>query len=744
MNLPALYEQHGGVPQILAESRASYRDAEDQITIRLLLAMLRRRREVLLLTMANCLVLALVWTSALPRIYRASADVVMITRPIEVVPDASDPAESGTPRDEDVETQIQLIRSREMAGQVLDRTGLLRDETFRADVAEPRSALDNILSSVGIRSREDAPSTGGNAQAFREKAISYLIERLNVARVSGSFNLRIAFGDADPGRTALVANTYAGLFTTDDARERARSNATAAKVLQTRVDELRQTANEAFAAVQSYRVRTGLLSSTATSLTEQEISTYNQQIAAARAEAARDAAALASARGQLHAGGADSVGEAAVLPAVSALRAQRAQLVIKERDLSQRYYDNNPDLITVRRQIADVDRQIAGEVDRSVKALETRAQASAQRLSSLLASRGGTRAQLSTDNNALVALADLEKRADAARTLYQSYLERYNEVVAGSGTEQPTARLISAANVPVLPVSPNLALNLALGLTVGVLLGALLAIVVELSYRGLTSLEDVESRLGIRGLGFVPAYRSIQPHGASALDTVRDYPDGAFAEALRNVVISIRHASSGGGKVVALTSAIPGEGKTTLTACIGRALAMANERVAVIDCDVMRAQLSKTFGLTGGEPGLQEALRSETGLAARYEEADSALRVIPITRPFAKGERLTERGRLHRVIAGLREDFDVILLDCPPILPIAEAREIVSLADSVVLVVHWRKTIDRVVKAAVRQLPLRTIKSLGVVLNQVDMRKQVRFGGNDAASFYAKYKGYYT
>lgn len=743
VNLPALYEPRAGVPQVLPQG-GGHHASEDPITVRFLLAMLRRRREVLLLTLVNCLVLALVWTAALPRIYRSSADVVMIARPVEVVPDAADPAEAGIPRDEDVETQIQLIHSREMAGQVLDRTGLLRDAAFRADVMEPRNALDNILSAVGIRSRAGAAPSDDGESALREKVITYLTDRLSVARVGNSFNLRMAFGDADPERAALVANTYAGLFTTDDARERARSHATAAKVLHIRVDELRQAANKAFAAVQSYRVRTGLLSSAATSLTEQEISTYNQQIAAARAEAARDAAALASARGQLRSGGADSVGEAAASPVVSALRGQRAQLVTREGDLSQRYFDNNPDLVTVRRQIADLDRQIAGEVNRSIQALDTRAQASAQRLSSLLASRGGTRAQLGTDNAALVALADLEKRADAAQTLYQSYLERYNEVVAGSGAEQPAARLISPANAPVLPVSPNLPLNLALGGAVGVLLGAFLAIVSELSYHGLTTLEDVESRLGIRGLGSVPAYRTVEPHAASPLDTVRDHPDGAFAEALRNVIVSIRHAAPGSGKVVAITSAVPGEGKTTITACMGRALAMAGERVVAIDCDVIRAHLSKQFGLAGGEPGLHEAVQAEAGLVAQYEEPDSPLRVVPITRPFPKGRRLTERGGLHRVIARLREDFDVILLDCPPILPIAESREIVSLADSAVLVVHWRKTSDRVVKAALRQLPLRTVQSLGVVLNQVDMRKQVRFGGNDAASFYKKYEGYYA
>ncbi|HKR91486.1 GumC family protein [Novosphingobium sp.] len=741
MNLPAIYEPPRTASPVIAAG-ASWQASDDQITARLLLAMLRRRREVLLLTLAICLVLTLIWTSALPRIYRSSADVVMITKPTEVVPGDAEQEPGVTTRTEDVETQIQLIRSREMTAQVLDSTALLKDATFRIDAAKPRSTLDNMLSSLGI-DRAGGAADIGSERELREKAITYLIAHLDVTRVGNSFNLHIAFDDYDAQRAALIANTYARLFTTDDARERSRANATAAKVLQTRVDELRQAANRAFAAVQGYRVHTGLLSSAATSLTEQEISTYNQQIAAARAEAAQDAAALASARGQLHAGGADNVGEAASSQVVSTLRGQRAQLVVKERDLSQRYFDDNPDLVTTRRQMADLDRQIAGEVNRSLRGLETRAQASAQRLSSLLASRSGTRAQLSTDNGALVALADLEKRADAAQTLYQSYLQRYNEVVAGSGSEQPSARLISAAEASILPVSPNLLLNVALGVVVGVLLGGTLAIVSELSYRGLTTLDDVESRLGIRALGFIPAFRTVEPHAASPLDTVLDYPDGAFAEALRNVIVSIRQSTSAQGKVVAVTSAVPGEGKSTIAACMGRALAMAGERVAVIDCDVVRGHLSRQFGFTSGEPGLHEALQSETGLAPRYEEQGSSLCIIPITRPFGKGERLTERGRLHRVIGHLRNDFDVVILDCPPILPIAESREIVSLADKVVLVIHWRKTIDRVVRAALRQLPMRIIKDLGVVLNQVDMKKQVRFGGNDAASFYEKYRGYY-
>ncbi|WP_324698409.1 GumC family protein [Novosphingobium aerophilum] len=743
MNLPAIYEASGAVPQVI-EGSESYRYSDDQMTVRYLMAMLRRRREVLVLTLAICVLLALLWTTALPKTYLSTADVVMITKSTQLVPQDKDSDTPGPVRSEDVETQIQLIASREMAAQVLETTGLLKDRVFLSDVIAPRSFLDNFLASLGIDRSDDTALAKTDRAVLIERATTYLLKHLNVARVGESFNLRISFTDSSAERTTNVANAFARLYTTDDARELARTNATAAKVLKARVDELRKSANEAFAAVQDYRIRKGLLSSAATSLTEQEISTYNQQIAEARAEAARDAASLSSARRQLQRSGANGVGEAVSSPVVTSLRAERAQLVIRERDLSQRYFDNNPDLVTTRQQIADIDRQIATEVTRSIKALESRSDSSGKRLSSLLSSRSGTRAQLSTDNTALVALADLEKRADATQLLYQSYLQRYNSVVAESGSEQPSARLVSAATTPLLPISPNLPLNLALGFVVGLLAGATLAVVSELSYRGFTTLDDIENRLGIRALGFIPSHRSVDPHAATPLDTVRDHSDGAFSEALRNVIVSVRQSGPSSSKVIAITSALPGEGKSTIASCLARSLAMANERVVVIDCDVIRAQLSKQFGFISGEQGLYEALHSESGAIAQYTDSDSPMRIIPITRPFAKGERLTERGRLNRVIARLREDFDIIVLDCPPILPIAESREIVSLADHVVLVVHWRKTVDRVAKAAIRQLPIRAIKGLGIVLNKVDMKKQVRFGGSDIASFYKHYRGYYA
>src|SRR5262249_24500417 len=159
-----------------------------------------------------------------------------------------------------------------------------------------------------------------------------------------------------------------------------------------------------------------------------------------------DQAALSVARTQLL-GGVGRVGEATASPVVQALRSQRAQLSVKVADLSNRYFDKHPDLINARQQLADIDAQIADEINRTLRALEAKAQASQERLASLAGSLNQARGKLACNNGALVGLDDLDRKAQASQALYASYLNRYNQFVALSGTEQPNARIISAAQV---------------------------------------------------------------------------------------------------------------------------------------------------------------------------------------------------------------------------------------------------------------------------------------------------------
>lgn len=709
--------------------------ADDHVSFGSLFAVFRRRLTLFLATVALCVALAALITINMPRSYSARADLLIedqgrVTPSQQVDPERPPPADA-------IATEQEKIKSRELTGKVLDRLELLRDTGFREQIAQAGGPLAGLRRLFGV-------STPALSEAeLRERAVDKLANNLDVRQIGTAFALSIIASDRDPARAAAIANGYAQVYVDDQVATKQLANDRAVQILRGRVDNLRGQAQEDFGVVQRFRVSNGLLSASATQLTEQELSTYNQQVASARAEAARDASELATARAQL-ASGSGNVGEAQRSAVVQSLRSQRAQLSTKVAEMSGRYLDTNPELVAARRQLADIDGQIATEVSRTLSDLQARAQASAERLSSLRNSQTSARGTLAVNNRALVQLDDLQRRAQASQALYESYLNRYKEVVAQSGAEQANARLLSAATVPQRPSSPVPLLNLAIGLLLGLLLGAGAAFAVESSYGGLTSGEDVERRLGVRYLGSVPDIRTLDERGSDPLDTLEQYRSGAFAASLRQVLTSVLQAPNGRNQVIAITSAVPGEGKTTTSACLARAAALGGRRVVIVDCDQHRRSLGALFGADPSRPGLREVLRAGVPIDdALMIDPVSGAAVLPILTPLDQGDALLTGGGFQRLIAKLRERFELVLLDCGPILPLAETREIATVADNVLMLVHWRKTRDQVVRSALRLLPLQTIDDLGVALSMVNVRRQLRFGYEDAGTMYTKYRHHY-
>lgn len=194
-----------------------------------------------------------------------------------------------------------------------------------------------------------------------------------------------------------------------------------------------------------------------------------------------------------------------------------------------------------------------------------------------------------------------------------------------------------------------------------------------------------------------------------------------------------------------ISSALPGEGKTTLTACLARSAARSGERVIVVDCDSARRQFSTQYAHANeGKPGLMEVLAGDVTIAtAIYEDTENGFHVLPMTRALGAGERGIDTVRMKALVAQLREHFHLILLDTAPLLPVAEGRELAIAAHSVVLVAAWRSTSDKAVSGAIELLPPVARRSVGVVLSKIDMKKQAHFARGDVGAFYSSYEGYY-
>ncbi len=739
MNLPDKYRGNALTPTAGASALSTpiNHASEDRLDLRFLISIFRRRFRLFLAVALSGLMLALLITLYMPKRYEAVADVVINTNNEQVVPDQTQANSPEILRNEGIETELKVIRSIDMASQVVTDLKLDQDKDFVASVTGGSGLRATLLSMIGQSA--PLPPMGDIKRALADA----LLSSLKATRLENAYAIHLAYQNTNPVRAAAIANSFARLYTGSAVTTKHGENQKSLELLKTRMEELRLQATQDFQAVQTFRVSNGLLSKEATSLAEQEAGAYSQQLAAARAAAAAD-------RGRANTAGGAAMQATLSSPTVQSLRSQRAALSIKVAELSGKYLDGHPLLVEARLQLNDIDNQISRETSRVIAGTTTgisaTAQASSQQVGSLQANLSAARATLARNNRALVGLDDLTRRAEASQSLYESYLNRYKELLAQSGTERPEARLLSGAKVPAIPVSPNMPLNLALGLLIGTLFGAGAAIATESAYAGLTTGHEVESRLGVRYLGGVPSLRSLDIAETSALDVISKSPGSAFAESFRGLITATRATANSRNQVIAVSSALPGEGKTSIASCLARLMAQSGETVIVIDCDLVRHALSERFTADKAKPGLREIVHGTAKLGdTLIKDPHSEAMILPITTPFADGERLLEKGNFHKLIAALREHFTLIILDTAPILPFAETRELVTLADNIIISTLWRKTPDTAVRAALRLLPPQSsLGDVGIALNKIDMKKQARFGAGDASYYYNVYKEYYA
>ena len=676
--------------------------------------------------------------------YTATANVMINTRTEKVVD--SQAVLSGLTADTStVDTEVEVLKSPQLAEAVVDALKLDKDPEFNGVLKSP-GLVGSILGGKKAASERAAP---GAAEAERQAVIAAVGKQLTVRRVGLTYSITISFKSTSPMKAATIANAFADAYLRSQLTAKFDATRQANTFLNTRLDTLRAQLQEADAAVSNYRVANNLLSSEGTTLTEQEISAYNQQLAQARAQQAEDEARLRTARAQLAAGSnGDDVGEALSSQVVQNLRAQRAGVSGRVAEMSGRYGDRHPDMVRAQRELADIDQQIQAEIRRIVSNLEARVRVSQQRTASVQASLGGARGTLAANSAASVHLKELEGNAEAARTVYQSFLDRYKQTGAQEGVEQADARVVSRATPPSHQSSPNVMLALALSVVVGAGAGLAAVIIAEIMDAGLATSDDIERKIGLASVASIPLMSSVaeaNERGIQPIDYVLRKPLSGFAEAFRSLRTAILYAVPGQqGKIVVLTSALPGEGKTTTSICLARVAAQSGSKVLLLDCDLRRRAVTRTLGLTP-ENGLAEVLHGAATLesAVLLDQASGAY-VLPLAHTASSTEDVFGLPAMDQLLARARASFDLIILDTAPVLALADTRILAGKTDVVVLLARWRKTPARAIGASVRLLQQANAQIAGVALTQVDMNAQSKHGYGDAGYYYDEYKKYYA
>lgn len=693
----------------------------DRVDPGLLLAFLRRRWPLIVGALLVCLGAGLVITARQTPTYLSTAEVTLDAKvePIAPLTDEDRAAAQGSLGETYIDTQVEVMTSSQNVAGVVDRLGLAHDPRFREDGATPAQAREAAIADVE-----------GGVTAFRSGA---------------TYTISVAFESEDPREAARIANAFAEQYTLGTLSEKEAADAKALREIGSRMETARIQASDDTASLSRYRLAHDLPASTDRSLTEQEISAYNQQVTEARAQSAEDAARLATARRQLGSGSnGDDVGESLGSGVVASLRQQQAAYAAEIASLSSKYGPRHPDLLRARSQLDAVTGQIRDEIGRVISNLSAKAAVSRQRLDSLAGSLGASQGALRRDNVAMVDLQDLDQRAQASKSLYESYLSRYKELAARIGIRQPEARILHPAIPSGKPARPDFLLNMVLSGALGMGLGLVAAIAAELMFSGLTTGEDIERRLGVPYLCSVPELGSVtsRKDRGDPVDAVIDHPRSAYAEAFRNLRASIAFAVEN-PRIIAITSALPSEGKTTVSLCLARSMASGSDRILLIDCDVRRRGVTRWIGGTH-EAGLLEVLRGQARLEdAVVADPRSGLAILPLSTATQEDHALLTGAGMDALLAQAAESYDAVIMDTAPVLPMADARLLLCKADAAVIAARWRRTPEAAVRSLLRMLPGGYVGLAGLILTRVDMRKQAAFGLDENA-FYKAYKDYYV
>ena len=397
----------------------------------------------------------------------------------------------------------------------------------------------------------------------------------------------------------------------------------------------------------------------------------------------------------------------------------------------------------------DIESQIGSEITRIIGSLQNNVSVAETRVASLEQSLREIRGETGESGQAMVQLRELEREAAANRAVYESFLNRFKETSQQQDLQVPDSRIISPATSPASPSHPRKARSLALALVLSAMLGVGLAFLLEHLDNGMTTARDVEEALTLPHLVSVPLVPAEKGPGGKPLkphDYLIQKPLSAFSESLRSLRSALQLSNVDNPPTVILfTSALPSEGKTTTSVSFARAAAASGLKVVLVDCDLRHPSVHKTFGLPTPTAGLVELLAERLDPeAVMIEDEKTSLRILPIATGTANPPDLMASSQMQLLVERLRGEYDLVVLDSAPVLPVSDSRVLSRIADETVFVVRWSDTPKDAAQAAIRELRLYQSNIAGAILVAVDATKQAKYGYGDGGYYYGKYSRYYV
>ncbi|MCP8890709.1 GumC family protein [Sphingomonas faeni] len=711
-----------GLPPGVVARQSQDHATKHLIDVRAIWSTVYRNRFLMIGALVVCIALGVIVTFLSTPIYKATAQIQIDIQEAKIIEGADVKAPSQD-ADRFLQTQVDVLQSRSLARAVATQLGLFRDPTF--------------LPLMHMKVAEAPQGSFNLAQTQREQVVNALEANLKVKLPVDSSAVNVSFQSPDRALSAKIANSFADNFITSNLRRKFDTSAYARQFLENQLKQTRQRLEESERALIDYARsarlidtgsgQSGAQSSGPSSLTTSSLIQLNQNLSQAIADRIKTEERWR----ETTASPLMNLSIVQQNPAISALVQQRAQLRAQYQQNSKRY---DPSYATQQELQAQMD-TLSAQATRIATELRDGIRqdyAVAQRQENAL------KEQLTQFKSTTLAEQDrgvryniLRREVDTNRTLYDGLLQRYKEISAASGISANNISIIDRADPPIGAVSPRPLLNLALAIVAGLLAGSGLIFLRENFNDLIRSTNDVERMLGLAAIGVIPKLKEDTNAREEMADRKSDMSE-AYAALRTKLLLS---TPTGAPKSLIFTSSGPGEGKSTSALATARSFAQIGRKVILIDADMRRPSQHKRFEVDNAR-GLSSLLASQETFENVLIDSDQpGLDLItagPV--PVNPAELIAAPG-MQALIERCERAYDIVIIDAPPVLGLADAPTLVANVGSTIFVVEANRVHGRQAKDALGRLVSGNTHVLGVLLTKFDA-KSIGYSSNDYGYVY--------
>lgn len=742
-----------------SEINRDYAEAESSPaqTLTSYIEIIRRQFPTIVAIVSACVIVGLLYLFTAAPQFTSTASMVIDTRKVQLFQQQSvlgDIAvDSAT-----VETQVEILKSENISLAVIRELHLTEDPEFTGTGG---GVLGSVLDFVG------GLFFDGHAWSEFEltrKALERFEKNRTIKRLGLTYVMEIGFTSKDPAKAARIANGIADAYIVDQLEAKYQATRRASVWLQDRIKELRTQASAAQKAVVDFKTANNIVDAGGRLMNEQQLAEVNSQLIMAHAATAEAKARLDRMNDIQKQEIPDAnVADALKNDTIVKLRGQYVDMASKESIWAMKYGSDHLAAVNLRRQMAEIKKNIQDELKRIQESYKSEYDIAVTREESIKGSLANVVSESQLTNQAQVQLRELESNAQSYQAMYDNFLQRYMESVQQQSFPITEARVISAATTPLVKSYPKSLIVLAGSLFGGLILAFGAAMARELTDKVFRTTGQVEDLLGANCIAILPALGAAAAPGLGErmrsgkltskgnpqpdlLRYVVDNPLSRFSEAVRSVKVAIDlNSIVRENRVLATTSTLPNEGKSTLSTNLAQLMAHGGARVILVDADLRNPSLSRAL-----VPDAKIGLVDVVGQKARLEDAlvvdpETKLSILPAgtTSKLLHTNEILASKAMHALVTQLRAQFDYVVLDMPPMAPVVDVRVTSSFVDSYVFVVEWGKTNIDVVKHNLRGSPEIQDKLLGVVLNKADTKALARYESYHGRYYYQKYYARY-